>query len=194
MPITYATDHAKLERALLAWVETYAGLSAGSGRWLNQVMNRPDLPYATLQIISEGMLEGQDGEYREYNAATTHLDTVLYGPRRMTVQVTVYTAMEVNAEHNNARKRLTGAVASLRIGASKVALSTAGLSFLQQLVAIIATDEQLGQRWERRAQVDLEFGYTSLVTDKPLVGDTENWIETVDPITEDAGSITVTEY
>ena len=194
MPISYDTDHALIERALLAWIETYGGFAAKSARWKNQVAGRPALPYATLQMINDGLLEGHDAEHQEYDAETDHLRTALYGPRRMTVQVTVYTVTEASAAHNNARKRLTGAVAALRIQAGKDALRAAGLAFLQQLASIRVTDEQLGQRWERRAQVDLEFGFMSLVTDKPLAGDPENWLEIVDPITEDDGSIIVTEY
>ena len=69
----------------------------------------------------------------------------------------------------------------------------ATMSFHQALSGVRMVDEQLGQRWERGAQVDLEFGYTSLFTDKPTVDDSANWVETVSPITEGDGTLIIQE-
>ena len=177
MTATYVTDHEALELALRDWIEQTGGLPAGSTRWVDQVAVRQPTPCATMQIISDGAMEGIDAEHSLYNAGTELLDTVTHGPRRMTVQVTVYTTPGAeDIAGRSARVRLIGALASLRSQSMKDLMSGAGLAFLQVLSAPRAVDEQLGDRWERRMQADVEFGYTSLVTDEVT------WIETNDDL------------
>lgn len=188
MTTTYATDHGAIWRVLYTWLETHAGLDPGKVRKLNQATGRPDLPYATMQVIAD-VGGGVEGEETRDNG-TGFLDTVTYGPRRMTVQCTVYTAVEQNENDQNAMSRLTGAVAALRVPSVKVLFKDNGLAFMQQLGSIQAGDEQLGQRWERRATVDLEFGYTAYTT---VTDEGDGYIKTVDPITEDAGTLTIQE-
>lgn len=188
MTISYDTNHALIEQVILSWITTYAPVS--QVRWVNQIASRPALPYASLQIISDGVMEGVDAEHEEFNVTTETVDVATYGPRRMTVQVTIYTGLETSANHTNARFLLSSALSALRTRPVKQTFKDAGLAFLQQLGPVQATDEQLGQRWERRASVDLEFGYTAITTD---IGGTIGELKTVSPITEADGSLTIQE-
>ena len=82
MTVAYVTDHAVIERTLVNWLEAFAGPVL----WLNQPTGRPELPYATIQIIADGMLEGHDAEFQQYNADNKAFEVVVYGHRRMTHQ------------------------------------------------------------------------------------------------------------
>lgn len=193
MPTEYITDHTLIDRTLLSWAEVYTGVGNGNGRWLNQVMGRPDKPYISLQMVSDPVIAMIDGEEQRYNDVTDHLDKVTYGDRSLILQVTVYDDPPTGAAQQNARSRLLGALASLRSQVVKELLSSAGLAFWRAASGVRRLDEQLGQRWEHRAQVDLEFGYTSLFTDKPDQGGDGSWIETVEPITESDGTLIIQE-
>ena len=175
MTVSYITDHETMELAIIEWLQVQSGLPDNRVRFMNSATVRPPLPCGAIQIITDGMVEGQDAEFMEYNADSDLIDTVLYGPRRMTLQVALYT--EPGTEDiagRSARIRLNGALAALRSRTVKDLFFDAGLSFLQMLSAPRAIDEQIGDRWERRMQADIELGYTGLVTD------TVNWIETAD--------------
>lgn len=192
MTTSYDTDYVLIERTLLSWVETYTGIGAGNGRWLNQVMGRPAKPYATLQIIADPIMGGIDAEYQKYNNTTEHIDKVTFGDRRMSLQVTTYTDPPTAAGQLHARHILNAALASLRSQVVQDLFSSAGLSFWQQLSGVQEIDEQLGQRWEHRAQVDLEFGYVSIFTDKPEAGGDGTWIESLKvDISEDNGTLII---
>ena len=71
------------------------------------------------------------------------------------------------------------ALAILRTNEVKTLFNDAGLAFSRVLSPPRESNEQLGDRWERRVQADIEFRYTSLVTDKPAAG-SGSWIETAD--------------
>ena len=181
MTITYATDHDAFENAIVAWLRTYATFN-NNVIYANQTAVRPATPFATYQIISEGVLEGIDSEFVQFNPQSNRLDYLTHGPRRMTVQVTVFT--EPGAEDvagRSARMRLNGALAALRSQPVKKLFNDAGLAFLQMLGPPIQSDEQLGDRWERRMQADIELGYTSLVTDIS-VGSEGGIIETAEDV------------
>lgn len=193
MTTSYITDHAAVERALITWMETYGGVGSGKVHWLNQTGHRPALPFATLFTIADPIADGIDGEFQNFDANTNRLDKLTYGSRRMTLQATIYSVPETVAGGPGARHLLNAAIASLRSQVVKDQLKAVGLSFFQMLSGARVVDEQLGQRWERRAQADFEFGYTSLFVDNPTSNDAENWIETVSEISEDAGSLTVQE-
>jgi len=183
MTIDYPVDHAAFEDAIVEWLGTYATLNDRI-RAAGQMAVRPERPYATYQIIADGAMEGQDAEHTEYNEATERIDVATYGPRRMTVQVIVFTEAGVEDQQGrSARIRLSRALAVLRSPSVKELFRDAGLAFLQVLSAPRGADEQLGDRWERRMLVDVEFGYTSLVTDKSVGSEGGlSWIETVEDI------------
>ena len=194
MTVAYATDHAIIEQALRNWFLTYSGLAAVSGkvRWAEVVAGRPAKPYGTLQMIADPITGGVDGELQNYNAVTDHLDKVTHGHRSLSLQCRIYTTPPTAAGQPHARFMLLAALASLRSEAVKVALRADGLAFLQQLSSVQAVNEQLGDRWEWRAQVDLEFGYTSIFTDKPATGGNGTYIATLKtPLSEDSGTITI---
>jgi len=132
-------------------------------------------------MISGGAVDGIDAEHQEYNAVTDNLDTIVYGPRQMTVQVEVFTtdAVELVDVKTGARNKMNAALAGLRIPAMKQLFQEAGLAFQQVLSGPREADEQLGARWERRMIADLAFGYTSVFSDV-AAADAANWIETAD--------------
>ena len=189
MPITYATDHAGFERALVTWMQTYASLAADSVRWRNQITGRPDKPYATLHISSDGGAGGQDAEFEQFNSGLGLIEKALHGSRRFTLQCEMYSVPETAPGQSGARIRLLAAVSALRSDPVKELFRANGLAFLQQLSAVQNLDEQLGDRWERRAMADLEFGYTSVLTTTGADG--SNWIETMDTPNEADGSLII---
>ncbi len=166
MTVLYTTDHAEIENTIATWLRDFATFNDRI-RVADQAGVRPATPYATYQIIADGAMEGIDSLHEEFNEDLDVFESVLYGPRRMTVQVVVYT--EPGAEDvagRGARVRLSGAIAALRSPKVRDLFFDAGLSFLQLVGAPLASDEQLGNRWERRMQADVELGYTSLVVTK----------------------------
>jgi len=179
MTYALATDFALIERALIAWAKATTGLPV---IWAKQIAGRPHTPYLTLRITSDGRNEGQDSEQMEYNTTTGKLDTVTYGPRMMTVELTGYSETQSAAGQAGARQYVLQAVAGLR--ASRIygeILRPSGLGFLKQLSDVLDIGEQLGDRWEARFQVDLEFGYTLAFTDKSTAEEGTTYIETVQP-------------
>ncbi len=182
MTIDYATDHEAFEQAIIEWLRTYV-TGNSNVRAAKQGAVRPSPPSATYQIIADSF-DGIDSEQHEYNSTTERLDVVTSGPRRMTVQVVVYTTSgSEDAAGRSARIKLSGALSMMRNPTVKEHFNNAGLAFLQVLSPPREADEQLGDRWERRMQVDLEFGYTSLVTDKSSEGEGGlTWIEATDDI------------
>ena len=179
MTITYATDHAAFENTIQNWLETHATFN-NRVRQADQEGVRPEPPSATYQIISDGAMDGIDSEFFQHNPEWDRLDNVVSGPRRMTVQVVVYTVPGLeDMEGRSARVRLNGALAALRSPSVREIFTGVGLAFLQVLSAPRQADEQLGDRWERRMQCDIEFGYTSLITDLPTSAEEGGtaWIE-----------------
>lgn len=191
MTVQYVTDHDAFENALVAWLRDYA-LFNDRVRYANQDTARPTPPYATYQIIADGSIEGVDALHEVWNETLQDFETVLYGPRRMTVQVVVFTTPgSEDVAGRSARMRLNGALAALRSRAGLKLFDDAGLAFLQVVGAPLASDEQLGDRWLRRMQVDIELGYTSLVT---TTGEGEGWFDKIPIDLEDSGNFTVPRF
>ncbi len=181
MTIQYATDNDAIENAIVKWLRTYDNENENV-IYANQMAVRPETPFATYQIIADGALDGVDAEHQEFNDITGRLDTVTYGPRRMTVQIVIFTVPgSEDVAGRSARMRMNRTLAVLRNQTVMNSFHDAGMSFLQILSPPSQADEQLGDRWERRMMADLEFGYTSLVTDIAPEDD-GSWIETADPI------------
>ncbi len=188
MTITYATEHAAHWRILFDWLWKYGGLDSSKVRRLNQVAGRPDLPYANMQVIAD-VAEGIEGELWNHDTEADKMDVAVYGPRRMTLQCNMYTAVETGVDDiaASAMTKLTMAVHALRIPPVKASFKSNGIAFLRAVSSIRESDEQLGQRWERRAVIDLEFGYTALTV---LIGE-EDYLATVDIPNETDGSLTI---
>lgn len=179
MTIAYITDHDAIENVIISWLRTHVTLN-DRVIVMNQAIVRPALPYATIQYIADGVMEGHDAEDLIFNIATNRLDIVTHGPRRMTVQVTLYTVPGAeDVAGRSARIRMNTGIAVLRSPSIKNSFAAAGLAFLRVLSQPRAADDQLGDRWERRMQCDVEFGYTAVVTDTGLTGGVE-FIEFLD--------------
>lgn len=179
MTVEYVTDHELIERALIKWLGEHTGIA----RWINHPVGRPPNPYGTIQYITDGVQRGIDATFEKHNATTDKMETVTHGVRSMTIQCTVYTDVETGPGQRNARNRLVGAVGALRTGTVQREMNDAGLAYMRALTGVQGSDEQLGDRWERRATVDLEFNYISLVTDKPTDPTDGQWIDTFDGTT-----------
>lgn len=181
--ITYATDHAAFEATISNWLGTFGTLN-DHVRQADYDGVRPATPFATFQIISDGTIEGVDSEDFKFNEATNRMDASNSGQRRMTVQIVFYTsAGKEDLEGQGARILLNRSLAALRNETVRQTFNDNGLGFLQVLGPPRQFDEQLEDGWERRMQVDVEFGYTSLLLDQS-VGEEggQTFIETFDGV------------
>lgn len=186
MPITVETNYAAIMGAIKGWLETYAGLGAGKVMWLNQETERLQKPYGTLYVVSDGVAFGNDEARDAFNAGTNKLDRQTTGPRQMVVQAEVYSDPATAAGQFEARHRLLNALQALELGVVMDSMGSAGLSYLGH-EAVNELDEQLGDRWERRAQVDITFLYTASTLQDGT--DAVQWIETVEVPQEGSGLI-----
>lgn len=188
MPVQVVTDFGAMEAALVAWLATYSGLGTGKVQWFNQKAPRLTRPYGTLYVVSHGQRLGLDDVKYTYNGATGLLDRRNHGPRTMTVAAQVFSEPMATPGALDARKYLEAALMALETQVVTDAFAAAGLAFLEH-EPITTPDEQLADRWERRAVADLRLLYTGAIEE---VGDEgTNWIETVVTPTEDNGNLTI---
>lgn len=186
MPLVNQTSHALHRTALRTWLLARAGLT--NVVWANQAGDRPStLPFGVLQIVSRGKQIGVDHVKEELTA--TVLEKTYIGLREMTVQITIYAAPADSDDDFEASELLEQALAAL---AMQQVIDTFRVAFLASMdwEVINTVDEQLGERWERRAVADLRLSYRSVLFDDGTdpAPDDGQWIETVDSITEANGS------
>ena len=162
MALVDKTDWAGFEMALAAWLTAATGLT-GKIRQKDQEAGSPAKPYMTFKMKAGGR-EGLDAELRVYNGTTTRYDVVTSGPRRLVVEIAAYTEPPTSGIID-AREYVMRALNSLQSPSIKTLFANAGLSFMKSLSDAMDVSEQLGDRWERRVQADLEFGYTAAFID-----------------------------
>ena len=184
MTIQLLNDWAAIENAIEAWLEGYTPVAAGSTRWARQMMQRPILPYFTAQVIDGESGEGLDEVVYAPTGVSGSLAVGTAGDRRFTLQLEAYSAVPGAAGATDARRLVEQAVAALQNPNCMMLLNAVGLAFRTTLSGIQMQDEQLGDRWERRAQTDLEFGYTLLLADTPTSPSAGGvpYIETITPV------------
>lgn len=186
MTITVNTNYDKLRSGLIAWLTTYAGVN--DVIFSNQAELRPAKPYASLLITSDGIRFGFDYVDESFDVPTQLIQRMVNGPRQMNVQVEVYSDPATATGQLEAAERLNNALLVLDMLPVRDAFKTAGLSFIRH-TSINRLDEQLGQRWERRAQMDVTLLYRGETFDDGG-GGSGDWIQTVPTPTEANGNAT----
>jgi len=187
MAIILITDYAAMKGALLQWLREQSGASMGKAIFLNQETDRPDRPYATLQVIADNIKTGDDDIRPEYDGGVPELKYRTVGLREMTVNVQIYTEPAGLVSDIEAADRLNQALITLDHPSIHKQFNDANISILGH-TPVIRLDEQLGERWERRASSDLRILYTAESVDDGSFGE---WVEQVEYPTRDNGNLIV---
>lgn len=187
--IVVLTDYNAMRAAILTWLTTYAGLS--DAVFKNQAAPRPAKPYAGILITSDGTKIGIDERRPSFDAGNNVIQLNTTGPRKMNVQVDIYSDPAKSTSDIEAADYLNTALLMLDTLAIEELFKSANLALLNH-TSINRLDEQLGNRWERRAQVDLTFLYTGETFDDGS-GSSGDWIETVEIPTMINGNLTLHE-
>lgn len=190
MAITVITDFDLIKTTLLAWLQTFSsddGTLLQSVEFKNQEGDRPPKPYGNILITNSGRKFGIDEERQEFNIPQQAIDKTTTGIREMKVQIDIYSEPAKSLDDIEAREMLERALMTLETQVVKDLFKSANLSFIEH-TPINELDQQLGERWERRAQTDLTLLYTSEVLD---TGANDNWIETAENPTEANNNLTV---
>ncbi len=187
MAIILITDYAAMKSAILNWIKDQSGSGMGEAIFLNQEVDRPEKPYATVQIISDNIKTGYDDVRPIYDGGIPSLKYKTVGLREMTVQIQIYTEPAKSVTDVEAADRLNQALITLDHPSIHKLFNDANISILGH-TSVIRLDEQLGERWERRASSDLRIMYTAESIDDGSFGE---WIETVEIPRVDNGNLTV---
>lgn len=189
MPLVNQTGYAVIRTAIFQWARDRSGVGSGKVLWVNQPTPRPAEPFLTLQILSRGRARGFDQVKEVQNGNV--IERTYIGLREMIVQVGIYTVPADDDTDLEALEMLEQALGALSAQQVVDSFRTANLAFLDH-EDIMALDEQLGERWQRRATADVRFSYRSVLFDDGTdpVPDDGTFIENVEPITEDAGNAT----
>ena len=181
MALTITTDRTLFRQTLIAWLNTYAVLG-GRIIWADQTTPRPAKPYGTVFFPSGPVKTGLDDEVQSYNAPGSVVQRRTSGPRLITLQVEVYTDPATAAHASEAAELLENALMALDTIAVRDLFRAAKIGLISQTPAQ-RLDDQLGERWERRAMSELVLSYSGETFDDGGSG-TGNWIETVQVPTE----------
>ena len=190
MTISVLTDFDLIKTTLIAWLKTYSsddGLLLKSVEFKNQLGDRPAKPYGNILITNSGRKSGFDEERQEFNVPTDSIDKTTLGQREMKVQIDIYSEPAASLADVEALEILERALMTLETQVVKDLFKSANLSFIEH-TPINELDQQLGERWERRAQTDLTLRYTSEVIDS---GSNDNWIENAETPSEENTNLTV---
>lgn len=189
MAITILTDYNAMRQALLTWITTYGGLA--DAIFKNQDAKRPAKPYGAILITGDGVRFGRDEARQSYDVGNQVIQRNTIGPRRMNVQLDVYSDPAQSTGELEASDYLNNLLLTLDTVAVHELFKSANLAYLDH-TSINRLDEQLGDRWERRAQVDLTFLYTGETFDDGG-GSSGDWIETAEIPTTNNGNLTLNE-
>lgn len=176
MAITLITDYAAMKSSLLLWLRQNSGAGMGKAIFINQVGDRPPKPYATIQVIMDNIKSGFDDIRPEFDDINDLLKYRTAGLREMTIQVQIYTEPAKAITDIEAADRLNNALIMTEHPSINQQFNDANFSLLGH-TPVIRLDEQLGERWERRAASDLRILYTAESIDDGSFGE---WVESVE--------------
>ena len=162
MTIEYAPTFGQPEKDIRNWFIQLTGLASGKVIWMNQMAKRPQRPYLALNIITKptplGLPESDITEESGQGKET------IFENQEMTVSAQYYSdthALATTAfsymEKIKQASYLDSSVSYLRQTTSKLALVDRS--------PITNIDEQLGNRWEKRAAMDFIFRYRTSAKD-----------------------------
>ncbi len=189
MPLVNQTRFADHKAAIRKWLSDRTGLPLLSVIWVNQITPRPDNPFATLQIVSPGKRQGLDYLQEVQNGGV--IERHYIGLREMTVQAEVFTDPTTAHAEFGAIELLDQALMALSMQQVRDEFSAVDLAEMDYEIQD-AADDQVGERWERRAVADVRFSYRTILFDDGTdpAPDDGTYIETVDPITQVNGTAT----
>lgn len=187
MTLTVQTDYAAMKQAIITWLSTYPG-GLNDVIFKNQAAPRPAKPYASILVTSNSNKYGFDDVTQGFDAANQVITRQVNGLRTMIVQIEVFTDPATDINTLEAREYLEGTLDALESQPVRDLFRNAGLGVLR-FTPPNQLDEQLGERWERRAQTDLTFTYTASILDDGSNG-SGDWIETFETPTESNGNAT----
>lgn len=187
MAIVSYTDRTVFRQTILAWLAQYTGIPEDRWIWANQITKRPAKPYGTVLFTSglTGVKVGLDEVRETYNGTTEVIERVTTGPRQIPVQIDIYTDPATQANASEAMELLENALLTLDTVPVRELFRASKIGVMSQSTPL-RLDEELAERWERRAQVDITFMYSGETFDD---GDgSGNWIETVQVPDEQNGN------
>lgn len=176
--ISVTTDRRLFRRTIIAWLSQSTGIPVTRVIWGDQAARRPERPYAMVLFPTRGVKTGIDENTMNFNIATQAIERVTSGPRLITAQVEIYTAAATDIDTLEAGDLLENALFMMDTESIRESMRSAKIGVINH-TAILNTDEQVGDRWERRAISDVIFAYSGESFDDGD-GGTGNWIETVD--------------
>jgi len=190
MTLSVTTDFILIRKTIFDWLSAYAGVN--SVIYANQEVNRPAKPYGSILINNGSLRFGHDEERNSYNGSSGVLERQTSGVRQMVVQCEVYSDLAATPNDLEAAEMLESALLALDSEAVKSTFRDAKIGILSH-TPIIRLDEQLGDRWERRALSDVFITYSGETFDDGLTGESGNIVETVEIPTEENGNATYNE-
>ena len=177
MTLTVTTDRPQIYQTIIEWLETYTGVGAGKVIFLNQEIPRPAKPYVGILILNRGIKTGFDDVISSFDVPSQKVQRITAGPRQLVVQIEVYTDPSESLDDTEADELLENALLALETEDVRETFRVAKIGLLNQ-TTINRLDEQLGERWERRAQADITITYSGETFDDGATSG--NWVETVD--------------
>lgn len=191
MAVIVTTDFEANLRTVLNWLETYSGVGSGKVIWLNQETPRPAKPYAGILVMNTGLRFGFDHTDQQFDIPTNKVQRQTSGPRQLVAQCEVYTDPPLTLAGLDAAQMLESALLALDTEEVRDTFRAAKIGVLSH-GQINRLDEQFGDRWERRAQADINFTYSGETFDDGG-GSTGDWVETVQTPTETNGNLIISE-
>ena len=185
--MTLVTNYPAMRSSILAWLRDNSGAGMGQAVFTRQMAKRPSLPYATIQTIADNIKSGYDDVRKEFNAGVPSLIYRTVGLREMTINVQIYTKPAESTADLEAIDRLNAALIAIDHPALVEQFNSVNMTILSH-TPIIPLDEQLGDRWERRASTDLRIMYTAESVDDGGFG---NWVDTVEIPRESNSNLTI---
>lgn len=176
MTLSVTTDRALINSTLISWLETYSGVGAGNVVWLNQAFSRPAKPYVGIVVLNRGIKTGFDDVISSYDIPTEKVQRITAGPRQLILQIEIYSDPSTDDTTPEADAMLENALLALDTELIRETFRAAKIGLLSH-TPINRLDEQLGERWERRAQADVVITYSGETFDDGA--DSGNWIEGV---------------
>ncbi len=189
MPLVNQTRTSDHRVAIFDWFSARSGLGASKVMWLNQPTPRKALPAGTLQILNRGKKIGEDYIQQVLNGGI--LERKYLGIREMVIQAEIYTGPAAVDTDLEALELLEQALGALNMRQVIDVFQVADLAALDYEVLNVA-DEQVGERWERRALADVRFSYRTILFDDGTdpAPDDGVYVADVDAITQVNGTAT----
>ena len=186
MPLVNQTQFAAHKAAIRDWVSFATGFASGKVIWVNNLIERPANPFASLQITSKGIKTGLDviQQFQNGNVIEEHI----VGQREMVIQLEVYADPVALLATEGAFEVLEKALMALEMRQIREAFKLVNLAQMSY-ESLDLGDAVIEDRWEARALADIRFSYRTILFDDGT-DDDSTYIETVDPITEAAGTAT----